>query len=150
MKKVEGSVGAVALAVAMFMLPHLPAAAQDSSYTPGTVWQFSNIQVEPGQFEKYMDYLAANWRKVNELGKKEGMVVSYHVFSVNDSRNGEPDLILAVEYKDYYTNAQRMAFQKKVEALMQEDAHKMDAASGARKVMRKLVGSMELQELTLK
>jgi len=150
MKKQEGSFCAAALAAALLMLPALPVAAQDSSYTPGTVWEFSNIQVEPGQFEKYVDYLAGTWRKLNELGKKEGMVVSYHVFSVNSPRNGEPDLILAVEYKDYYTSAQRMAFQKKMEAMMQQDAHKMDAASGERKVMRKLTGNMELQELMLK
>lgn len=128
----------------------VPAAAQESSYTPGTVWQFSNIQVEPGQFEKYMDYLAGNWRKINELGKKEGMVVSYHVFTVNSRRGEEPDLILAVEYKDYFSNAQQLAFQKKVEAMLASDAHKLDTAGGERKVMRKLVGGMEMQELQLK
>ncbi|HEV8690854.1 MAG TPA: hypothetical protein VGQ91_11195 [Ideonella sp.] len=128
----------------------LPAAAQDSSYTPGTVWQFSNIEVEPGQFEKYIDYLAGNWRKVNELSKKEGMVVSYHVFTVNDARRDEPNLILAVEYKDYYSNAQQMAMQKKIEAMLATDAHKMDAASGERKVLRKVIGGMQLQELLLK
>ena len=87
-----------------------PAAAQESSYNPGTVWQFSNIQIEPGQFEKYVDYLAGNWRKINEFGKKEGMVVSYHVFTVNNRREGEPDLILAVEYKDYFSNAPATGF----------------------------------------
>lgn len=126
------------------------AAAQESSYNPGTVWQFSNIQVEPGQFERYVDYLAGNWRKINELGKKEGMVVSYHVFTVNNKRDGEPDLILGVEYRDYFSNAQQLAFQKKVEALLASDAHKLDAAGGERKVMRKVTGGMELQELQFK
>jgi len=127
-----------------------PAAAQESGYNPGTVWQFSNIQVEPGQFEKYVDYLAGNWRKINELGKKEGMVVSYHVFTVNNSRHGEPDLILAIEYKDYFSNAQQLAFQKKMEAMLASDAHKLDAAAGERKVLRKVLGGMELQELQFK
>lgn len=127
-----------------------PAAAQESSYNPGTVWQFSNIQIEPGQFERYVDYLAGNWRKINEFGKKEGMVVSYHVFTVNNRRESEPDLILAVEYKDYFSNAQQLAFQKKIEAMLASDAHKLDAAGGERKVMRKLIGGMELQELQFK
>lgn len=127
-----------------------PALAQDSSYTPGSVWQFSSVQVEPGKFEAYMDYLGGSWRKVQELGKKEGIVVSYHVLSVNAGRHGEADLILAVELKDYQSNAQRLAFQKKIEAMLAADVRKQDVASAERGVMRKLVGNMELQELVLK
>ena len=124
--------------------------AQASSYTPGTVWNFSSIQIEPGQFENYMDFLATTWKKSNEFGKKEGNLVSYHVFQVNNPRNGEPDLILAIESKDYLTNAEQLALQKKYEAFMAMDQRKMDTAGGERKVMRKLVGNMELQELNLK
>jgi hypothetical protein len=127
-----------------------PATAQELSYTPGTVWNISNIQVEPGQTQRYLDYLAGDWKKVIEFGKKEGYVVSYHVFQVNNARNGEPDLILAVEYKDYYTNAQQLAQQKSLEAFLASDARKMENKSGERKTMRKLVGSVELQELNLK
>ena len=127
-----------------------PALAQDSSYTQGSVWFFSNIQIEPGQFENYMDYLGANWKKVQELGKKEGTVVSYHVLSVNAQRNGEPDLILAVEFKDYSNKAQNEAFQKKIEALLAADARQQATAGGQRGTMRKLTGNMELQELVLK
>jgi ABC-type molybdate transport system substrate-binding protein len=46
--------------------------------------------------------------------------------------------------------AQQLEVQKKYDTFMAMDQHKMDAASGERKVMRKLAGSMELQELTLK
>ncbi len=147
--KLQASLGAAAAAIAL-LLASVPAAAQDSSYTPGTVWQLSSIQVEPGQFEKYMDYLAANWKRVQELGKKEGIVVSYHVLSVNSNRKDEPDLVLAVEFKDYQTNAQRLAFQKKIEAMLAQDVRKQDVSSGERQVLRKLVGNMELQELVLK
>ena len=124
--------------------------AQESSYTPGTVWVFSNIQVEPGQFERYLDYLSGDWKKLNEFGKKEGYVVSYHVLTVNNRRSGEPDLVLAVEYRDYFGNAEQLAQQKKLAAFRASDARKMDAASGERKVLRKLIGGMEMQELKLK
>ena len=126
------------------------ASAQDSNYTPGTVWTLSNIKVEPGQFENYMDFLAKSWKKGNDLGVREGYIVSYHVFQVNNSRSGEPDLILAIESKDYLTTAQQLDVQKKYEAFMAQDAHKADASSGERKSMRKLDGGMELQELKLK
>ena len=126
------------------------ASAQSSSYVPGTVWTFTNVAIEPGQFENYMDFLDKEYKKSNEFGIKEGNIVSYHVFSVNNPRNGEPDLILAVESKDYFTNAQQLEMQKKYEAFMASDTHKLTAESGERKVMRKFIGGMELQELKLK
>ena len=138
---------ATLITVAVFILP---AAAQELSYTPGTVWNITNIQVEPGQMQRYLDFLSGDWKKLNEFGKKEGYVVSYHVFSVNDRRNDEPDLILAIEYKDYYTNAQQLAQRKAVEAFLATDLRKMESQSGERKTMRKLAGGMELQELNLK
>ena len=84
------------------------------------------------------------------MGKREGYVVSYHVLSVNNPRAGEPDLILAVESKDYYSKAEQLAQQKKVEALLAADQRKMEAQSLDRNPMRKFAGGMELQELVLK
>lgn len=144
------SIAITALFASATLMLGSAASAQNSSYTPGTVWTFSHIKVEPGQFENYMDFLANTWKKSNEFGKKEGVVVSYHVFSVNNPREGEPDLILAIEAKDYIGNAEQLALQKKFEAFMAMDQRKMDQAGGERKVMRKLAGSMELQELKLK
>jgi hypothetical protein len=45
---------------------------------------------------------------------------------------------------------QQRAVQKQFEKYMAQDTHKIDAGMGERKVMRKLSGSMELQELKLK
>jgi len=126
------------------------AQAQSSSYTPGTVWNFTNVQVEPGQFENYMDYLDHEFKKINDFGIKEGYIVSYHVFSVNNTRAGEPDLILAIESKDYLTNAQQLEIQKKTEAFLAKDNRKLTTEAGDRKAIRKITGSMELQELKLK
>ena len=127
-----------------------PAMAQESNYKPGTVWNASRIDVLPGQFENYMDYLATTWKKNQEMAKADGIVLDYHVLSVNNARQGEPDLVLIVEYKDYQTTAQQEAFSKKVEAMMAQDSRKQDAASGARTKMRELMGSIEYQELVLK
>ena len=140
----------LAACAAAALLSSPVAFAQESSYTFGTVWEFSYIQTEPGQFEKYVDWLSGDWRKIQEFQKKEGVVVSYHILAVNNPRNGEPDLVLAIEYKDYVPIAQRLELQKKIEAMLRSDPHKEDAASGERKSLRKLAGGMELQELKLK
>jgi len=124
--------------------------AQASSYTPTTVWNFTEIRTLPGQDENYLDWLAGNWKKIQELGKKEGLIVSYHVFRVNAQRRGEADLVLAIELKDYTNTAQQAAFQKKVEAMLAGDAHKLDTQQGERKAMREILSSTEMQELQLK
>jgi hypothetical protein len=140
------SLGLLASTLALAPLAH----ADDTSYKPGTVWEISNIKTEPGQFEAYMDYLDVQWKKIADFGKKNGTVVSYHVWAVNNPREGEPDLILGIEYKDYRTNAELTAIREKVQQMLAADSHKLEAQSGERKSMRKLAGSVELQELMLK
>lgn len=140
----------LAAAGLMALLTAGPALAQESSYKPGSVWQASRIKVLPGQFENYMDYLDGRWKKVQEFGKKEGVILDYHVLSVNNARQGEPDLILIVEYKDYQTTAQSEAFRVKMNAFLAEDDRKAEAGGAARGVMRESMGSTEYQELVLK
>jgi DNA relaxase NicK len=124
--------------------------AQESSYTPGSVWVSARIKTEPGQFENYLDWLNNDWKKRMEFMKREGVLLSYHVLQVNNARAGEPDLILVQEYRDYQTTAQQLAMDKKMDAMMAADARKNDTASGERKSMRSLLGSMEMQELKLR
>ena len=148
MKMMKSILASAGLAMALSMAA--PAMAQESSYRPGTVWEASRINVLPGQFENYMDYLATTWKKINEMGKAEGVVVEYHVLSTNNARSGEPNLILIIEYKDYQTTAQQEAMQKKVNAALAQNERKADTASGERVKMRELMGSVQYQELVLK
>lgn len=148
MTRTKWIVAAAGLAMALPLAS--PATAQESSYRPGTVWEVSRIDVLPGQAENYMDYLATTWKRIQEFGKAEGVVVSYHVLSTNNARAGEPDLVLVIEYKDYQTTAQQEAMSKKVNAMLAQDRRKADSASGERGKMRELMGSAEYQELILK
>lgn len=140
----------IAAVVISTMALAAPAIAQESSYKDGTVWTAARIDVLPGQFENYMDYLATTWKKIQEAGKAEGMVLNYHVLSTNHARAGEPDLVLVIEYKDYATTAQQEAMSKKVNMMLAQDDRKSDVASGTRTKMRELMGSTQYQELVLK
>ena len=127
-----------------------PTMAQEASYKPGTVWTASRIYVLPGQFENYMDWLAADWKRIHEFGKKEGVELSYHVLQVNNPRKDEPNLILLIETRDHLTTAQQEAFNKRLNAYLASDDRKQGAASAVRGAMRELWGSTEYQELVLK
>jgi hypothetical protein len=127
-----------------------PVMAQESNYKPGSVWSAGRIKIVPGQFENYMDWLASDWKRMREFGKKEGVELSYHVLAVNNPRKDEPDLILLIETKDYLTTAQQDAFNKKLNAYLASDDRKQGAASAVRGAMRETWGSTEYQELVLK
>ena len=150
MKMFKTMMTGAALAFAAAITLPSAATAQESNYKPGSVWEASRIDVLPGQFENYMDYLATTWKKNQELAKAEGILLEYHVLSVNNARQGEPDLVLIVEYKDYQTTAQQEAFSKKINAMMAKDNRQQAAANGERGKMRELLGSTEYQELVLK
>lgn len=127
-----------------------PTAAQEPSYKPGPVWEASRLQVLPGQSENYMDYLAATWKKIQELGKAEGIVVDYHVLAVNNPRANEGNLVLIVVYKDHLTTAQQEAFRKKVNAMLAQNERTAATAGAERGKMREQISSTEFQELILK
>ena len=128
----------------------MPAAAQEVPVKNGSVWVASRIDVLPGQMPAYLDYLATEWKKQQEWGKAEGIVLSYRVMRTNHARNGEPDLILLIEYKDYSTVADQEAITKKYEAATGMNPRKGAAGNLEREKIRSLMGSTEYQELILK
>ena len=127
-----------------------PAMAQELPVKNGSVWVASRIDTLPGQMPAYLDYLATEWKKQNEFLKAEGVLLSYRVLRTNHARNGEPDLILLLEYKDHASNAQQEAITKKLEAAMRLDARQGAAGNLEREKIRSLMGSTEYQELVLK
>lgn len=139
-------VGAAMIAATLTM----PAAAQELPVQNGSVWVASRIDVLPGQMPAYLDYLATQWKKQQEWGKAEGHVLSYRVLRTNHARNGEPDLILLIEFKDYATVAQQEAISKKFQATTGMGPRQGAAGNLEREKMRSQMGSTEYQELILK
>jgi hypothetical protein len=130
--------------------PALAQTAAPSSYDPGTVWQTSRLEIMPGQFENYMDWLKNNWKPNMEFLKSEGWLVSYHVLSVNARREGEPHLILVQQWRDYPTTAQMEDLNTRWLARQKSSDRQAATENGQRQVMRRQMGGMQLQELKLK
>jgi hypothetical protein len=130
--------------------PAPAAASAPVSSTPGTIWNHSFIEIMPGQYQNYMDYLKNEWKPDQEYMKAQGWLVSYHVLVVQSRREGEPNLILVNEWRDRYTIAQTEAFGVQMRARTGINQRQGAAANAARMVMRRNIGSMELQEANLK
>lgn len=138
----------VALALSLGFVA--PAAAQESSYTPGGYTDVSAIDVLDGQFENYMDYLAGPWKKQNEFAKAKGYITSYSVLANPYARDGEPDLFLVITYPKIFDTAEEIRQQKEFEAFMKADIRALATQFAARSTMRKPMGQQQLREMKLK
>jgi hypothetical protein len=127
-----------------------PVVAQQSSYSPGMYWEVSSITVEPGQDENYADWLATQWRAQEEFSKQQGWIREYHVLANNDRRSGEPDIFLVEVFDHVPTAAEQLQREQAFERMMRRDPHQLSTESGQRATMRRLTGSMLLQELNLR
>jgi hypothetical protein len=121
-----------------------------SSYTPGQYWEVSEIDVQDGQDENYLDYLAGQWKRSQEFAKSKGYIRGYHVLTNSYARDGEPDLYLITVSDSLPDPKEQARRQTEFEAFMQRNAHLLSEESGKRGTMRRLKGSMLLQELNLK
>lgn len=148
MKMINSFYAGAALLVATTIA--VPAAAQESPLKRGSVWVASRVDVLPGQNPSYSDYLATEWKKEMEWGKSQGHILSYRILTTNHARNGEPDVILLIEYKDYASAAERDAIGKRFNEAMKTDRIKSAAANLERAKIRTSMGSTEYQEWIVK
>jgi len=119
-------------------------------YDNGPVWDFSMIQTKGGHFDDYMKFVATNWKAQQEAAKAKGWVLDYKVFSVTDPRDNEPDIILAIEYKNM--GVFDVAIEEQ-EALTKKVFGSLPASNKAavdRESIRTLKGDVLTRELILK
>ncbi|MGI9341379.1 MAG: hypothetical protein ACR2QV_00920 [Gammaproteobacteria bacterium] len=139
----------VILAVAALLIAG-SAQAADRNWDFGSVWAISYAETKPGKFNDYMNDLNNVWRKFLEDEKATGDVLSYRVLQAAFPRDGEPDVIFLVEYKNY------AAFDKGMEYFENQSKEIMGSVDEAmqagidREAIRALRGSLVAQEIMLR
>jgi len=91
---------ATALIVCLALTTTASAQDNDRNYEQGTVWTVGYIETKPGYFNAYMNNLENQWLQYIKAQQQDGDVLSYKVLNVISTRDGEPDLILMVEWKN--------------------------------------------------
>ena len=127
------------------------ATAQERSYTEGHVTAVTSVKVMDGQFENYMHFLDTTYKASMEAAKKAGLILDYAVLAGSPRRSEDADLYLIVTYPNL---AALDGLDDKMEPIMAK-ATKMnmaqrEEASGKRTVMRTILGTELVRELTLK
>ena len=104
----------------------------------------------PPHQDDYLRWLASDWKRQEEALKKAGVILSYHVYMVQNARNGEPDIMLAQEYKNMAVFDQSQAQQYALQAKIAGSIAKSNHAQAARGSIRTIMGDMMLREAVLK
>lgn len=119
-------------------------------YENGSVWQISYIEAKPGMFDDYMAYLNTGWRQSNELRKKAGDVLSYKVLTLPAPRDGGPNMILMVEFKNMAVFDRSQAEIDKQTAEIFGSVARANQAQIDREKLRTPRGAALARELTFK
>src|SRR5206468_2497930 len=108
----------VGLLVAVLLAVGISAFAEVTRpFHNGSVWNIAFIRMKPGMETAYLNYVAGQWKANQEAEKKEGLILSYKVLSVEGHTPGEWNLMLMTEYKDL---ASMEAGEEKSDALAQK------------------------------
>lgn len=135
-------------ALALGASAHAQTAAR--TYDQGPVWEIGYIETKPGMFDDYMAYLNSTWRGIQDENKKRGDVLDYRILSVDNPRDGEPDVILLIQYKNMAVFDRSLDEQDAIQAKAFGSVIKSNQAAVSRESLRELRGGLTARELKFK
>ena len=118
------------------------------TYDLGPVWTIGYVETKPGMFDDYMAYVNTTWRAIQEENKKRGDVLDYRILSIDNPRDGEPDVL--VQFKNMAVFDRSLADHSAIQAKAFGSVIKGNQAAISRESLRTLRGGMSARELTFK
>lgn len=140
---------ACALALALGASPVL-ADSNAPSFDNGPVWDFAQVQTKDGHFDDYMKWLSTDWKAQEEALKKAGIIMDYKVYMVQNVRQGEPDILLAQEYKNMAAFDTPVGQFYAMQAKLSGSVAKSNQQQAARGSIRTILGDVLTREAILK
>lgn len=140
---------ASALAFVCILIFAVPSLAQSKPYQEGPVWQIQFIHAKAGMEDRYLRYLAGDWKKEQEAMKKAGYVLDYKVIVTEAHNPMDPNVILMSQFKDLATME---ANADKAEALAHQlfgGSEKVEAGYQDRASYRDIIGERLGREIIL-
>jgi hypothetical protein len=127
------------------------AQADDRAYEDGgSVWTVGYIETKAGHFDDYIADLNQTWRRYLDEQKKDGDVLSYKMIPIAFPRDGEPDLMLMVEYKNWAAFDRGNEYFDKLAVKLQGGVDQATQSNIDREELRNLRGGFVGQEITFK
>lgn len=125
--------------------------ADDRAYTDGgSVWTVGYIETKPGHFDDYIADLDRVWRRYLDEQKKDGSVLSYKMIPIAFPRDGEPNLILMVEFENWAAFDRGNDYFDKMAERLQGGVQQANQSNIDREALRNLRGGLVGQEIHFK
>jgi hypothetical protein len=100
-KTMKRAFATAAIAGSAFALA-TPAAAQMTvfeDYQPSdAIYEMVTVDIEPGEFETYLENLKGTWVAANEVAKSLGHIEDYAIYSNTNGAGDNFDLLLVIKY----------------------------------------------------
>jgi hypothetical protein len=134
------------------VLGTMPAMAQDNSrnWDYGNVIATSQVHVEPGALNAYLNDLNGLWRVFLEQQIKDGNAVSYRIIQNAFPRDGEADLILITEHPNWAAFDLSNEYFEALSVKLQGSLDKSRTANLDRGKLRRLGSNSVYREIILK
>lgn len=144
-------IGIASILLSAFVIA-TPASAQDNTrnWEQGSVWSVDYVRTKPGQFNAYINDLSNVYRAFLEAQKANGDVLSYRMLSVTSPRDGEANLILLIEFKDYATFDRSPEYFDEMTAKIMGSLEESRQANIDRGALRDLLGGLTAREIHFK
>ena len=139
------------LSILVVSLTLSPAQADDRVYDGGgSVWTVSFIETKPGHFDDYIADLNQIWRRYLDAQKEDGDVLSYKMIPIAFPRDGEPNLMLMVEFKNWAAFDRGTEYFDELAKKLQGGIDQATQSNIDREEFRNLRGGFAGQEITFK
>jgi len=139
------------LSIFVTLLLIAPVQAYDRVYDGGgSVWTVSFIETKPGHFDDYIADLNQVWRRYLDAQKEDGDVLSYKMIPIAFPRDGEPNLMLMVEFKNWAAFDRGTEYFDELAKKLQGGVDKATQSNIDREALRNLRGGFAGQEITFK
>jgi len=129
-----------------------PAFAQDHTRgsEQGYVVQVTEVHTKDGMFNAYINDLSKVWRKFLDKQKEDGDVVSYGMYNNVNPREGEPDLILTVTFRNWAAFDRGVEYAEELGSQIFGSTEDMREANVDRGELRTIGSTYVLRELKFK
>jgi hypothetical protein len=118
-------------------------------YHNGSVWSIGFIKAKPGMESGYLEYIATEWKRIQEASKKDGLILSYKVLQTESHGPTDWNLLLLTEYKNLTTmEASEQKFDGLIQRLVGDD-EKQRKGYRDRLEMREVIGERLAREIVL-
>ena len=126
------------------------AQAQDKVYTEGSVWSVTFVKIYPGMDDAYINELYNGWKKINDEGIKQGLILSYKILTSEPANPDDFSMMLMVESKNWAAYDGVSARFEAITRKYYADQKAEEAGYVKRAELREIFGSKNMQELKFK